>query len=314
MNWYKLTLKPLSAFGTPLAGDTLFGQLCWTIRNRFGEDKLAVLLNGYDENKPFMVVSDAFPADHLPLPHLPSKFWAKGAETERKMLKKKQWISLEKLRQPTMLWQQDAKAESELIKKIEQNQPHNSINRMTSTTDDTGFAPYSMSQIWYDKKAELDIYIVLDQERFSVEELELVLSDIALLGFGRDASIGLGRFEIIQLQAHQWASPNRGNAFLTLANAAPQRLNLDKSRSFYQITTRFGRHGDMAVFSQNPFKKPVILTKSGAIFTPMQWQEVTFLGNGLAGVSHSMPEAVHQGYTPVLPLYIDFSIDGVNDG
>ena len=31
-----VTLSPLSAFATP-KGDTLFGQLCWAIRNRLGE-------------------------------------------------------------------------------------------------------------------------------------------------------------------------------------------------------------------------------------------------------------------------------------
>ena len=40
MQAYKLTLTLQSAFATPLKGDTLFGQLCWAIRNRLGEDAL----------------------------------------------------------------------------------------------------------------------------------------------------------------------------------------------------------------------------------------------------------------------------------
>ena len=68
MDNYQVTLQPRSAFGTPLAGDTLFGQLCWAIRERFGEARLTSLLEGYTEANPFLVVSDAFPAGWVPRP------------------------------------------------------------------------------------------------------------------------------------------------------------------------------------------------------------------------------------------------------
>ena len=44
MKTYRLTLRPLTAFGTPLAGDTLFGQLCWALRHRLGNAALTRLL------------------------------------------------------------------------------------------------------------------------------------------------------------------------------------------------------------------------------------------------------------------------------
>ncbi len=40
MDSYQITLSLQSAFATPLKGDTLFGQLCWAIRNRLGEERL----------------------------------------------------------------------------------------------------------------------------------------------------------------------------------------------------------------------------------------------------------------------------------
>ena len=61
MQTYRLTLQPLSALGTPLAGDTLFGQLCWTLRHQLGNDTLTSLLEGYTQGQPFAVVSDALP-------------------------------------------------------------------------------------------------------------------------------------------------------------------------------------------------------------------------------------------------------------
>ncbi len=89
---------------------------------------------------------------------------------------------------------------------------------------------------------------------------------------------------------------------LTLANCAPQGLELSAKHSFYQITTRFGRHGDIKALGSSPFKKPIILTKSGAVFSPNQWQQRIFLGNGLTQISAAQPNAVHQGYAPVIAL------------
>jgi CRISPR-associated protein Csm4 len=62
MTPYRIRIQPLSAFGTRPLGDTLFGQLCWAVRNRHGEERLDTLLDGYTQGQPFAVVSDAFPA------------------------------------------------------------------------------------------------------------------------------------------------------------------------------------------------------------------------------------------------------------
>ena len=53
MKLYRFTLTSQSAMGTPLVGDTLFGQLCWAVRNRFGEARLTALLEGYTEQRPY---------------------------------------------------------------------------------------------------------------------------------------------------------------------------------------------------------------------------------------------------------------------
>ena len=48
------------------------------------------------------------------------------------------------------------------------------------------------------------------------------------------------------------------------------------------------------------------MAKSAAIFTPEKYEPRLFLGNGLSGISNSQPNAVHQGYAPVLNLFVDF--------
>lgn len=306
MKLYRFTLSLQSAMGTPLVGDTLFGQLCWAVRNRFGEARLTALLEGYTEQRPFMVVSDAFPQGFLPLPTLPSKFWQTKTETDRKSLKKAQWVNIEDAENSAVkFWQECALQANVKFEKESQDQFHNTIDRQTNTTGEGQFAPYSTMLTWFGTVQKFDLYIVLDENRFTLEELQQVLNDVGSFGFGRDASIGLGKFQCINPQVVNFLQQN-ANCYLTLANCAPKNLGLNKEYCYYQITTRFGHHGDIQALSSNPFKKPIILAKPAAIFTPEKYEPRLFLGNGLSCISHAQPEAVHQGYAPVLNLFVDF--------
>lgn len=84
-------------------------------------------------------------------------------------------------------------------------------------------------------------------------------------------------------------------------------------RSHWQVVTRFGRHGDVAVQSGAPFKRPVLLAKAGSVFWPEQLDPgQAFIGQGLGGtaapISLAMPETVQQGYAPVVPIHIPETI------
>ena len=321
MKLYRFIVTPQSAMGTPLVGDTLFGQLCWAVRNRFGETRLIELLDGYTVQRPFMVVSDAFPQDFLPLPTLPSRFW-KELEHDRKQLKKAQFIKIDDAQKNNVVsWQEYAlseylklqekikndKSEEEKKKwgKTTQDQFHNTVDRQTNATGKDKVSPYSTKITWFGTEQKFDLYIVLDESRFSLSELQQILDDVGDFGFGRDASIGLGKYQCSNPQAVNFSQQN-ANCYLTLANCAPQGLSLNKEHCYYQITTRFGRHGDIQALSSSPFKKPIILAKPAAIFTPENYQPRLFLGNGLSGISYAQPNAVHQGYAPVLNLFVDF--------
>lgn len=307
MKTYRITLKTLTAFGTPLVGDTLFGQCCWGIAQRYGKSMLADCLQGYTAQQPFLVISDAFAHGYLPLPTLPSALWQKGVESDRKQLKKRAWIAFEQYSQSVNSWQKNAKTESEIgLQTSIQPQPHNSLNRQTMTTGTGEFAPYSTEQIWYAPNTLLDLYVVLDENRMTLEQLLQCFKDMGLVGFGRDASMGLGKFELVGMPQAVAFSTKNANACLTLANTAPQNLGLDPHNSFYQLHTRFGRHGALKALVANPFKKPIILAKTAAVFAVEHWTK-PFLGNGLTGVSISQPETVHQGYAPVIPVYVDFN-------
>ncbi len=304
MQTYCFQLQPLTAFGSPLHGDALFGQLCWAIRHRLGEDKLSELLQGYDQGQPFMVVSDALPQGYYPRPQLPqeSYFSPLDAHESPKTIKKQIWLKHGDFEQPLAQW---AKSASALAPGEVHNQPHNSINRTTGTTGEDGFAPYHSPQTWYHHEQTFDIYIVLDENRLSLSLLHNCLQDIGNLGFGRDAGIGLGKFSISPGQATTLPQHPHANAYLTLSACAPQADHWQREQCFYQIMTRFGRHGDHAALSGQPYKNPILLCKTGAVFTPKNFAPRAFIGNGLTGLSKVIKNTVHQGYAPVLGIQLE---------
>lgn len=327
MQAHRFTLQPLSAFGTPLSGDTLFGQLCWTLRHQLGNDRLNVLLDGYTDGKPFAVISDALPAGHVPLPSVPSIQWQKS-DAGRKALKTKNWLPLDALNCPFSHWQSEAQSDADAAArgieasseggagrrskghgKVDRAQPHNTINRQSGTTGEGLFAPYAMPQSWYHPATRLDLHVVLDGERLTLAEFTAALDAMGATGFGRDASIGLGKFRRVEdAAAPVWPVAATANSYLTLGPCSPQGQGYCPERSFYQVVTRFGRHGDVAVQVGNPFKRPVLMAKAGAVFWPEAPDPARlFIGQGLGGVDHpislAMPETVQQGYAPVVAIH-----------
>ncbi|MGY6214203.1 type III-A CRISPR-associated RAMP protein Csm4 [Methylolobus aquaticus] len=316
MHTLRFTLIPRSAFGSPLLGDTLFGQLCWAVRNRYGESRLIDLLKRYQQ-EPYVVVSDALPRGHWPRPALPAH-WFAIADDERKATKRRAWLPIECFHEPVEHWLAHSKA-SDAVPGGTLNprlQPHNTLNRETGTTGEGQFAPYTMEQLWFAQApgknsdtrpadVELDVYVVLDEAQLSADELSTVIDDIGAIGFGRDASIGLGKFERAAVDVVELPCQHDADAWLTLAPCAPQGQGLDALRSFYQPFTRFGRHGDIGVHSGNPFKTPVLLARTGAVLTPATFRWVPFIGRGLGGdgsLSKSIPGTVQQGYAPVVGI------------
>jgi CRISPR-associated protein Csm4 len=305
MNTLKFTLRPLSPFATPLAGDTLFGQLCWAARERFGEGRLSELLDGYVDGRPFLVVSDGFPSRFLP--RLTAPDFALGltaaSPAQRKQARRDRWLPADSADQPIARWMQ--LAESDTVKTLVVTQ--NTINRYTGTTGEGQFAPRQVERRFFCAKAYIDVYAVTD-ERLSVEVLRKLLKDVGAHGYGRDATTGLGKFEVEQSVEPAW--PQRASHhWLTLAPCQPNPEELVADGCYYTPLTRFGRHGNLAAVTAQPFKRPLLTIATGALLKSREPARWAFHGCGLGGsgnpVSSVIPDTVHQGYAPVLPLHLE---------
>lgn len=324
-----LGIEPRSAFATPLKGDTLFGQLCWALRDRHGEGRLRELLQGYTDGRPFAVVSDAFPERCWPRPAVPPALLGDVDPKQRKAAKKRAWLHQDDFGRPMDEWLQhmtedpgntgDEAHATNAARTVRRPLIHtetrfrNSIDRRTGTTTSEGFAPYGVPQIRYREGVHLDCHIVYDSERIDAGTLRQAMHDIGAFGFGRDATVGMGRFDV---EEHSRDRPtvlpllqDCATSWLALAPVAPQSLPWIRERCWYRPFTRFGRHGNAAVHLGHPFKAPILLADTGAVLTPHEpFEERLFVGQGLGGatqpLSHGIPKTVHQGYAPVIGIRV----------
>ena len=308
---YRATLALHTPLGTPLAGDTLFGQLCWALRETSGEAELTRQLADYTQGQPWLVVSDGFPAGHLPKPTLPQHFEPQRDPAARKAAKKKRWIPANKASEALTSLLESAVDDATAFGKSPQAamQAHNTLNRLSGTTGEGEFAPFSQPQTFHAARQSIDIYLIIDEDRLSAEKASSLLVTIGAMGFGRDASTGLGKFTVEQFAPVSFAIPEESNAFWTLAPCAPQGQGFDSTKSYWRVLTRFGRHGNAHALASNPFKTPVLLATTGAVLVPSEgFSSRLFVGQGLGGggkLSKTEAATVHQGYAPVVPITLE---------
>ena len=329
-----LVIEPQSAFGTVLKGDTLFGHLCWALRDCRGEGALRDRLQGYTQGRPFVVVSDPLPERHWPRPLLPPALHGDVDARERKAAKNRMWLRHDDLARPVEEWLQcmvedpggdradaaDSGNGNHTSPTKHEARFRNSIDRRSGTTTDEGFAaPYDVMEFWYREGTRLDCHLVYDASRIDADTLVEAVTTIGKFGYGRDATVGLGRFTVERGASGDRAglplAQNDSTSWLALAPVAPQGLAWNPERCWYRPFTRFGRHGNAAVHLGNPFKAPVLLADTGAVLTPREHYETRlFVGQGLGGtsqpLSRSLPETVHQGFAPVIGLRVPELLDG----
>ena len=343
MKSYEITIQPISGFGTDLRGDTLFGHFCWQAAHdpSLLEGGLERQIANYHK-KPFAVFSSAFPklandsTDFYALrrPHLPLSFLLftdkhnrKERMIEAKEHRKKAWMMLAeneltfdlsraRFLDDTELCEEIAGSATQETKQqmrklglthfmIPFNQPHNTINRLTQTTGTGQFAPYIQKGTYFYPDTKLAIFAVLDESVIDIEKILIALERIGLFGYGKDASIGMGRFKLVGHKELPIPKQGGANACYTLAPSVPEKDCF--SKTYFRPFVRYGKHGDRLSHSANPFKNPVIMADEGAVFVPSnkQFFEKPYLGRAIMGVSKSLPETVVQGYTPYLPFNLE---------
>ena len=300
---YRVRLRLSAPLGTPLASGTLFGHLCWAWRAAKGEDALLRWLAELPQ-APFLV-SDGFPAGFLPRPLLaPATRPARAANEKRhdfleritraKQERRRAWLPVE-----TFLALRGALDETSLASHLlaapkprgsvlRHRSAHNTIDRRTGTTPDSG-GLFFIDEEWRDDAAaEVDVYVSTALPR---EEIGALFAAVGETGYGRDASTGRGTFT-----AHVEAPDPRlfeahGARRMSLSRGV---LSANMHQPRYRLAAHYGKLGGLLAGSvRDPFKKPIILARPGTTFTPAD--EGPF-GALLTDVHPARPGVVHNAW------------------
>ncbi|HZU30186.1 MAG TPA: RAMP superfamily CRISPR-associated protein, partial [Candidatus Angelobacter sp.] len=207
-------MRPRAPWATSWRADSLFGAISWRWVELFPESFFTMLDEFHTGSKPPFVLSDAFPGDCLPLPfHVAPQFPQDG-----KKRKPPFFISQTSFRNSI---QQGSDQTGEPIVK-----PFRAHSRLQTSIDrDTGAA--AEGQLFETeittlegRFTEISIYFRTEQYR---EQLLACFQALAITGFGKKSSTGLGAFEIIgEAEACPWLDDYSGaNAFVSLSHFVP---------------------------------------------------------------------------------------------
>ncbi|MCS6952948.1 MAG: hypothetical protein RMK57_14750 [Bryobacterales bacterium] len=298
---YLVRLEPQSAFGTPLHSGTLFGHLCWAWRHKDGEESLGQWLAGLRRD-PFLI-SDGMPAGWLPRPELPAPVERPRSVKEAERFKrawKRRWMRRETFLKVRAALSPRTLLEALLTEQEEEERaggararwfrlaraPHNTINRLTGRTPEVG-GLFFLDELWPEEGCKAEVWMRCSLERSVLEELFQIVS---VLGYGRDASAGRGRFKC-------GVEPAPGDV---LGGDWPRRMSLSHGtltpnmrEARYRLRTHYGKLGSLWATGGDPFKYPLTLLAPGATFRPADGGPY---GELLEGVHPDKPGVVHNGW------------------
>lgn len=291
MKLHRFLLRPLSPWATELHSDTLYGLLLWRMAETMGAAKCGQAIDAFRAGEPPFELSSALPAGYLPMPCLPpapravfrrnveaNAYGARGdAEEERlfsalrlfKKFRKQPWLPLQTwlkcahgLSTDALLRQhcQANQGKTDLSKPRQAFEPHVSIDRRTGNASAGNL--FFTKLRYFPAQASFHLYARAEDPQPLLD----LLASVGSTGFGKDASTGKGRFAVELDKAFDAAlldSPAlraKANAFLCIsACSAPSLAALS---GWYKLETKRGKTGPGYA---NPFKKPFLLLREGAI-------------------------------------------------
>jgi CRISPR-associated protein Csm4 len=244
---------------------------------------------------------------YLPMPQTGEKnsepCQSRAQYRERKKKKKAKWLVSDVL-QPIQINGQSAFEPEDLF--IAENTFHNKINRIVGSTTGGEFSPFQTSEICFSGDVFLSVVVIVDTNVLPLNEFLEVFKAVGRYGFGRDASVGKGRFEVV---GHKEASSQTEESlfFYTLSPLVADESNSISFVSFSPFV-RFGKHGNFDGLI-NPYKNPILMAKEGAIVkaseeNKSQIQKYGFIGQGLRNLSTVRKETVAQGYAPCVSIIL----------
>ena len=307
----RVYLKPRSTYRTVLHSDTLFGCVCWAIREVFSEAKLVELLQEFASGNPPFLLSSAFPfrdnasdgrTHFYPRPLLmPTKLEIPNNEDDAKQQKKfrkVKWVSEENLGKfISGAWNEadyynsdtwNAEGPGEKTVEVQ----HNTIDRLSGGTTPSGNL-YSLTEYAI---SDGGLFFLMDGE---ADVVEGAFGFLEHFGIGGNSSLGKGQFEIEVIDADLPTALEGADRFMTLSLYAPRESEMTTVRSdgaWYNLVVRKGKVGGPFLRVEDFWKKSLTMFAEGSTF-PLTEQKPFGHNPIVKGIADGLPfDVQHYGY------------------
>ena len=303
---YRLLIQLKSQSGTPWQADTLMGHLIWLVAHQEGAGGVKAFLDPFIKGQPPFVLSDGFPLGLLPRP---VGLWTSKSAPDldsyvkEKSRRKAEFIKFEQFE----ALRKNPEADIDPVSSpwIENETLHAAISRISNTTTGEAGTLFSTDsftlnqEFWSENFPSISVYAYCTKDwGKKVEELFHELSQI---GFGRDKSVGLGQFKFCSMEPCDFLPGNQdSNGFTSLSTYVPAVD--DPTEGTWDVNVKYGKLGENAG-GGNPFKKPLLQLKPGAVFYTGQ-NPRPFYGKVVKGLAPGFPEAVQICYCLAVPCRI----------
>lgn len=292
-------LTPQSTFITELRSDTLWGLICWAIRNIYGNNELEKFIETYQANSPEFIISSTFPftviqngekTPYFPRPILPLNEF-KPPDKRKKSSENVADSSLrKKVKKVTLLKKElfedfiNSKINNEHIISFIKNKvqaifppvlqtesvTHNKIDRINQGTlkiNEVGQLFHS-NEMYFDIMDETNIKAGLFfLAKGNIDKLITVLRWLSHVGIGGDRSTGKGFFKF-EVEDFSLNEPTDYNSVTNISLYYPtkEELQLFKNKPYFNYQLE-ERRGYIGFLKYNRFDKPAtIMFKEGSVF------------------------------------------------
>jgi len=268
MNLLRLHLRPRSPWRTPWQADTLLGALCATCARVHGPEFLRSrlidpMLAG---DSPF-VLSDALPADLLPLPAF-VRLFDPPEGIDRKAAKRARWLSrddflaLRSSPAPAATPWDRLRSDAEVL--LLETTRHNTLARDSDASLEAG-GLFARPDTILNGADHLALYFRAADAHAADLLLDL-LHELALTGFGADVATGRGQFDVAgdpEPAAELDATPDDANAVVCLSTFQPAPG--DPADGYWEAFPKFGKLG-AGLAIPDVRKRTLIMFRPGACF------------------------------------------------
>ncbi|MBF0566518.1 MAG: hypothetical protein HQK89_14915 [Nitrospirae bacterium] len=313
MKTYRLKLRLKSSFLTPWQSDSIFGALMWEMLWLYDEQQLTTFLDECYNGSPPFIVSDGFPAGYMPTCHHISLAGKDSREIDAesgdgiagsiegydkeleayektKSFKKIEWLTYD-----DFLSVKNGSYEIGIKHNVTAFKPrvtlHSMISRLTQTTGDEGTL-YEMEEFVPNIDDDdidsnyINIYVKVREGDWE-EKVFALFKALSYTGFGKKASSGKGSFDVIGglEPIEDFDDFDGANGFVSLSHFVPAKD--DPVEGYYKVLVKYGKLGGEFAFSDNPFKKPIIMFTPGSVFYYKR-EVKPFYGRMIKDISYSM--------------------------